>query len=141
MSSNSKSNDADGELDLKPSLGEHGVDGYTETAVGGFGESYAFQVAHGAESDEPGIPSATQGGPNGIDHDQRMLEHAVQKALAHAHIDAADLRIDAHGSVVRLRGSVRQLFEKAELEARARAVPGVSTVVSEIAVLRSDESA
>ncbi|HTA92418.1 MAG TPA: BON domain-containing protein, partial [Polyangiaceae bacterium] len=71
------------------------------------------------------------------------LEHAVQKALGRAHIDAADLRVTAEGSSIRLRGSVRHLFEKTELENRARAVPGVTSVVSELFVLRGgwDENA
>jgi hypothetical protein len=128
--------------DPLPSVHEHGVDGYTESAVGGFGEGYDSQVAHGGASDSPGAPSRSES----LAHDaptensHNALEQAVLKVLARAHIDAAVLRVHAVGSEVRLSGTVRHLFEQAELEARARTVPGVSSVVSELTVLRADRS-
>jgi hypothetical protein len=127
---------------LEPNVHEHGVDGYTDSAVGGFGEDYTFQVAHGGEDEAPGSVSDTEADTSSVEH-PGSLEHAVQKALARAHIDAADLRIAAAGSCIRLRGSVRHLFEKTELESRARSVPGVTSVVSELFVLRGgwDENA
>jgi osmotically-inducible protein OsmY len=121
----------------EPSAREHGVDGYTSGAVGGFGAGYAGQVAHGGVADSPGELSESEGGESfetGLE--QEELERAVRKTLARAHVDAADLRVEVHGSEVRLLGTVRQLFEKTELELRARAVPGVSSVVSELFVLR-----
>jgi osmotically-inducible protein OsmY len=122
---------------LEPSAREHGENGYTDNAVGNFGESYAHQVAHGAESESPGMPSDSE-----LDSspavNEAALEHEVQRTLARAHIDAADLRVEAKGSEIRLQGSVRHPFEKTELEARARAVPGVSNVVSQLTVRRAD---
>ncbi len=129
-------------LPNEPSVHEHGVSGYTGSAVGGFGEDYASQVAHGGEGLTPGSPSDSESDSRAIES-TGSLEHAVQKALGRAHIDAADLRVAADGSTVRLSGSVRHLFEKTELENRARAVPGVTAVVSELFVLRGgwDENA
>ena len=124
--------------DTLPSVGEHGVNGYTDSAVGGFGGSYAGQVAHGADSAAPGAPSDSELDSNQMPSSAEMLQHAVLKALARAHIDAADLRVETKGSEVRLRGTVRHLFEKSELESRARGVPGVTSVVSELTVLRGD---
>jgi hypothetical protein len=121
---------------LEPNVHEHGVDGYTENAVGGFGEDYSFQVAHGGESEEPGSPSDSELDANPEPTNPGALEQAVRKALGRAHIDAADLCVEATGASIRLSGSVRHLFEKAELETRARAVPGVSAVVSDLFVLR-----
>lgn len=120
---------------IEPSVHEHGVAGYTDSAVGGFGEGYASQVAHGGEGQSPGSLSDTESEGRAIGL-AGSLGHAVQKALGRAHIDAADLRVTADGSTVRLSGSVRHLFEKTELEKRARAVPGVTSVVSELFVLR-----
>jgi hypothetical protein len=117
-----------------PSLREHGVNGYTTGAVGGFGEGYDFQVAHGGPSDSPGAPSDSELSA----HEAAPLVKAVLKNLARAHIDAADLRVEAVGSEVRLHGTVHYGFEKAELEARARMVPGVTSVVSDLALLRGD---
>ena len=141
MDSNQKQSRAgtDG-VPVQPSAREHGVDGYTDGAVGGFGEGYEQQVAHGAESDEPAAASDSeldaQAGAPALG--PRALEQAVRKTLARAHIDAADLRVEAVGSEVRLSGTVRHPSEKAELESRARAVPGVASIVSDLAVLRAD---
>jgi len=121
---------------LEPSAREHGVDGYTNSAVGGFGEDYSSQVAHGGENEEPGSASDSELDANPEPTNPAALEQAVRKALGRAHIDAADLCVEATGSSIRLSGSVRQQFEKAELETRARAVPGVTVVVSELSVLR-----
>ncbi len=139
-SSNPKQSHAGAEgLPTVPSVHEHGVDGYTDGAVGGFGESYELQVAHGGAGDSPGTPSDSE-----LDSRESpavgssALAQAVQKALARAHIDAADLRVDAVGSEVRLRGTVRHLSDKVDLEARARGVPGVGSLVSELSVLRAD---
>jgi osmotically-inducible protein OsmY len=126
-----------GSSELEPSVREHGENGYTDNPVGNFGESYAHQVAHGGESESPGMPSDSELDASPAAN-EAALEHAVQRTLARAHIDAADLRVEAKGSEIRLQGSVRHAFEKTELEARARAVPGVSTVVSHLTVLRAD---
>ncbi|HEX3776658.1 MAG TPA: BON domain-containing protein [Polyangiaceae bacterium] len=123
---------------LEPSAREHGTDGYTEAAVGGFGEGYAFQVAHGGDSDEPATPSHSEHAASSAHEEDEVVERAVRKSLSRAHIDAANLTVHVRGSVLHLRGSVRHLFEKAELEARARAVPGVSALVSELDVLDSE---
>lgn len=125
---------------LVPSSREHGTDGYTADAVGGFGESYSAQVAHGGDSDEPGEPSHSERAENNSAEEDDALVHAVQKSIARAHIDSADLTVSVQDSVVRLRGSVRHLYEKAELEARARAVTGVDSVISEVTVLADGRS-
>jgi osmotically-inducible protein OsmY len=119
-----------------PSVREHGVDGYTDAAVGGFGENYGSQVAHGAESQALGSPSDSELDAN-PETGQASLEEAVRRTLARAHVDAADLRIEVLGTEVRLHGTVRHVSQKADLEARARAVPGVSSVVSELTALRA----
>ncbi len=110
---------------IEPTTGEHGVWGYTQGAVGGFGENYDAQVAHGDQNNEPEQLSA----------EDIALAHAVQKSLAQAHVDAADIRVEVHAGRVSLYGSVRKEFEKAGLEARARAVPGVVSVKSRLGVL------
>ena len=125
---------------LTPSVREHGTDGYTADAVGGFGENYAAQVAHGGDSDEPGELSRGERAENTPAEEDEALAHAVQKSIARAHIDSADLTVHVQGSVVHLRGSVRHLYEKAELEARARAVAGVDSLISEVTVLADGRS-
>lgn len=107
---------------------EHGVSGYTDAAVGGFGENYALQAARSRESEPDHGPAAD---PNDV-----ALSRSVQKALARAHIDAADLRLDVHAGNVTLYGTVRRSFEKTELETKARAVPGVRTLTSRLTISR-----
>lgn len=109
---------------IEPTTGEHGVWGYTKGAVGGFGSDYDAQTAHGDQDNEPQEQTA----------EDLALGHAVRKSLALAHVDAADLRAEVSGGRVTLYGSVRQEFEKAGLEARARAVPGVVSVKSRLGV-------
>jgi osmotically-inducible protein OsmY len=108
---------------IESTTGEHGVSGYTKGAVGGFGEDYDAQAAQGAEDDEP------SGSAEDI-----ALARTVRKSLAHAHLDAADLRAEVLGGTVTLYGSVRHESEKAVLEARARAVPGVVSVTSRLSI-------
>src|SRR6478735_8779893 len=48
------------EGDLVPSTREHGVWGTKSDAVGGFGESYSAQVAHGSE---PNLPNDAEEAP------------------------------------------------------------------------------
>ena len=109
--------------ELEPSVREHGVWGTKSDPVGSFGESYDAQVAHGAE---PGLPSAPE---------DLALAQAVRKALAHAHIDAADVRVTVQNAQVTLSGSVHSAAQRSELDARARSVPGVSQVACQLAVL------
>lgn len=110
---------------IEPSTAEHGVWGYTKGAVGGFGEDYDAQTAHGEQDNEPEELTA----------EDVALAHAVRKSLAQAHVDAADLRAEVKSGRVILYGSVHQDFEKAGLEARARSVPGVVSVKSRIGVV------
>lgn len=126
----------------EPSVHEHGVNGYTDAAVGGFGESYGFQVAHGGEGEAPDTTSNSERQEHETPADERLraLERAVAKALAQAHVDAADVRVEALGSAVRLRGTVRYLVDRADLEALARAVPGVSSVSNDLMVLVGDRT-
>ncbi|MEO8905848.1 MAG: BON domain-containing protein [Polyangiaceae bacterium] len=110
---------------LEPSSREHGVSGYTESAVGGFGEDYSHQVASGEFEAEHELSAD----PNDL-----ALSRALQKALASAHIDAAALRIDVHAGDVTLYGTVRRSFEKTELEAKAREVSGVRSLTSRLTI-------
>jgi hypothetical protein len=111
---------------LEPNSREHGVWGYrSDAAVGGFGEDYGAQVARGSE---PGVTDAAA-------TDDDALSLTLRKALAQAHIDAADLRLEVSGGRVTLHGSVRRELERSELVARARAVPGVAAVISRLEVL------
>ncbi len=110
---------------IEPNTGEHGVWGYTKGAVGGFGDNYDAQTAHGDQNDEP----------EALTEEDIALAHAVRKSLAHAHVDCADLRAEVRAGRVTLYGTVRQDFEKAGLEARARAVPGVVSVKSRLGVV------
>jgi hypothetical protein len=116
-------------LPLEPERREHGVSGYTSSAVGGFGEDYSHQVAQGRESE----PEFELLDPNDV-----SLRRAVQKALARAHVDAADLRIEVSGARVTLYGTVQRTVEKSELEALARAVPGVAALTSRVTALRAE---
>jgi len=115
---------------LRPSAREHGVWGTKSDAVGGFGESYEAQVARGSE---PLLDDAAEEAP-----EDAALGREVRKTLARAHIDAADLRVAVRGQQVILLGSVRNTLEKAQIEARARAIPGVAEVINRLSVL-SDE--
>jgi BON domain len=108
-----------------PAVGEHGVWSTNSDPVGGFGESYDAQVAHGSE---PELPVPALGGAPG----DAQLAHEVQKTLARAHVDAADLRVVVHCDQVSLYGTVREMLEKLQIEARARAVPGVLSVTSHL---------
>ena len=113
---------------LEPSSKEHGVWGTTSAAVGGFGESYDAQVAHGTEPNPP-----EEGGERPAE--DARLERELRKTLGRAHVDAADLRIAVRGNQVTLYGCVREPLEKAQIEARARGVPGVASVTSHLSVL------
>ena len=104
-------------------VGEHGVWGYDTGAVGGFGEGFDAQAARGSE---PDLRDATP--------EDAELARAVQKYLGRAHVDAADLRVDVTAGKVTLYGSVRDELEKSQLEARAAAVPGVSSVSNRLGV-------
>jgi BON domain len=117
---------------LEPARQEHGVSGYTSSAVGGFGEDYSHQVAQGRES----VPDSDLS----ADAEEVSLRRAVQKALAHAHIDAADLRVEVQGAGVTLYGTVQHAFQKSELESLARAVPGVSNLTSRLSALHKEPS-
>ena len=112
---------------LQPSTREHGVWGTKSEAVGGFGESYDAQAASGAE---PSRPDETEEAP-----EDAQLGREVRKTLARAHVDAADLRVAVAGDHVTLLGSVRNQLEKAQIEARARAIPGVRQVSNQLQVL------
>ncbi|HYQ01995.1 MAG TPA: BON domain-containing protein [Polyangiaceae bacterium] len=121
------------DADLVPSTREHGVWGTKSDAVGGFGESYAAQVAHGSEPNLPdGAEEAAEDAP---------LGREVRKTLGRAHVDAADLRVAVHGGHVTLLGSVRNSLERAQIEARARAVPGVADVTNHLSVLSDGDDA
>jgi hypothetical protein len=115
-----------------PSTREHGVWGTKSDAVGGFGEDYDAQVAHGSE---PGLRDDAEEAP-----EDAPLGREVRKTLARAHIDAADLRVLVRGNHVTLLGSVRKPLERAQIEARARAIPGVADVTNRLSVLSDDES-
>jgi len=117
---------------LEPSTREHGVWGTKSEAVGGFGENYDAQVAHGSE---PELPEDAEEAP-----EDAPLGREVRKTLARAHIDAADLRVAVRGNHVTLLGSVREPLEKAQIEARARAIPGVAEVTNHLTVLREGSS-
>jgi len=112
---------------IEPSTREHGVWGTKSEAVGGFGESYDAQVAHGTE---PNLRDDAEEAP-----EDAQLGREVRKTLARAHIDAADLRVAVRGDHVTLLGSVRESLEKAQIEARARAIPGVAQVTNRLRVL------
>jgi osmotically-inducible protein OsmY len=115
---------------LEPARREHGVSGYTSSAVGGFGEDYSHQVAQGRDS-EPDNDL-------GSDENDVPLRRAVQKALAHAHTDAADLRVEVSAARVTLFGTVQRTSEKSRLETLARAVPGVVALTSRLTALRGE---
>jgi BON domain len=124
MASDAKPNDGRDGMPIVPNTHEHGVFGYDQNAVGGFGEDYSHQVAQGSE------PEAAMDLPS--DEKDQALIKAVQKALGHAHVDASELRVEVDAARVMLFGAVNHGFEKSDLEARARAVPGVVSVTSRI---------
>jgi len=111
---------------LEPSTGEHGVWGTKNEAVGGFGESYDAQTARGSE---PNLRDDLEEAP-----EDAPLGREVRKTLGRAHVDAADLRVAVRGDHVTLLGSVREPLEKAQIEARARAIPGVAHVTNRLSV-------
>lgn len=117
---------------LQPSTREHGVWGTKSDAVGGFGESYDAQTARGAE---PNLAEDAEEAP-----EDAQLGREVRKTLARAHVDAADLRVAVRGDHVTLLGSVRAELEKAQIEARARAIPGVAHVTNRLNVVNDAEA-
>jgi len=131
MTTESKTQAVD--LSLEPSTREHGVWGTTSTAVGGFGESYEAQVASGAE------PGRADGAEAEEAPEDAPLGREVRKTLARAHVDAADLRVAVRGDQITLLGSVREPLEKAQIEARARAIPGVANVINQLRVSSESE--
>jgi len=129
MSNDAKTRSSD--ASPMPSTREHGVWGTKSDAVGGFGEGYSAQVAHGSEPNlADGEIEAAEDVP---------LGREVRKTLGRAHVDAADLRVAVRAGHVTLLGSVRNKLEKAQIEARARAVPGVSEVTNRLNVLSDVE--
>jgi hypothetical protein len=124
MASDAKTAGARDTLPLIPSTHEHGVFGYDQNAVGGFGADYSHQVAAGSE------PEAAHDLP--ASEADQALTKAVQKALGRAHVDASELRVEVDAAKVILFGVVKDAREKSDLEARARAVPGVESVTSRI---------
>jgi hypothetical protein len=114
---------------IQPSAGEHGVWGYTSDAVGGFGEGYDAQVAHGDENEEP-----TQA-------DDEALRTKVQKSLGQAHVDSADLKVEVRAGHVTLIGTVRNDVERLQLEGGARGVPGVVSVQSRLILQKTKSGA
>lgn len=118
---------------LEPSTKEHGVWGTKSDAVGGFGENYRAQVAPGNEpaltENEAAIADDAEEAP-----EDAPLGREVRKTLARAHIDAADLRVAVRAGHVTLLGTVREPLEKAQIEARARAIPGVAGVTNRLTV-------
>lgn len=118
---------------LVPNTREHGVWGTKSDAVGGFGESYAAQVARGSE---PNLAEYTEEAP-----EDAPLGREVRKTLARAHVDAADLRVGVRAGHVTLLGCVRNPLEKAQIEARARAVPGVLDVTNQLSVSNDEGTA
>jgi len=129
MSNDAKTPSSD--ASLTPSTREHGVWGTKSDAVGGFGEDYSAQVAHGSE------PNLVEGEVEAAE--DVPLGREVRKTLGRAHVDAADLRVAVRAGHVTLLGSVRNELEKAQIEARARAVPGVSAVTNRLNVLSDGE--
>lgn len=119
------------EANLEPSTREHGVWGTKSDAVGGFGEGYSAQVAHGSD---PNLGHAQVESA-----EDAPLGREVRKTLGRAHVDAADLRVAVRAGHVTLLGSVRNGLEKAQIEARARAVPGVTEVTNRLNVLSDGE--
>jgi len=120
---------------LEPSTREHGVWGTKSDAVGGFGESYEAQIARGSEPNLHDDANDAEEAP-----EDAPLGREVRKTLARAHIDAADLRVAVRGNHVTLLGSVREALEKAQIEARARAIPGVADVTNRLTVLSDGDS-
>jgi len=129
MTSEAKQRASDAEL--TPSTHEHGVWGTKSDAVGGFGEGYAAQVARGSE---PNLAEYAEEAP-----EDSALGREVRKTLGRAHVDAADLRVAVRAGHVTLLGSVRNSLEKAQIEARARAIPGVSQVTNRLDVLNEGQ--
>jgi len=131
-----KSGDAAGPFEpstqLESSTKEHGVWGTKSAPVGGFGESYQAQVAAGNEPGlpEPGLPEDAEEAP-----EDAPLGREVRKTLSRAHIDAADLRVAVRAGHVTLLGTVREPLEKAQIEARARGIPGVASVTNRLSVV------
>jgi osmotically-inducible protein OsmY len=123
------SKDPKADSELEPSVAEHGVWGTDSEAVGGFGESYSGQVAHGGPSEPAMTP------------EDSALTDALRKSLGHAHVDAADLRVVVEQGHATLYGSVRHSYEQSELETRARSVPGIREVTSHLTVLNEDPKA
>ncbi len=130
MSGEQKTHSA--ETPIEPSTREHGVWSTDTGAVGGFGESYEAQVAHGAE---PELSDEAEEAP-----EDAPLGREVRKTLARAHVDAADLRVAVRGDHVTLLGSVRKSLEKAQIEARARAIPGVAQVTNRLTVMSEGDA-
>jgi len=103
----------------RPSVAEHGLDGYTSEAVGGFGAGYDQQVAHGDAPSSPGV------------------EEVLRHTLAKAHVDAAELVVHCVAGRATLTGTVRSVAEKERLGALASAVDGVIHVHNELQVRAS----
>ena len=129
MTSDAKTRASD--ASLMPNTREHGVWGTKSDAVGGFGEGYSAQVAHGSE---PNLAEAAEEAP-----EDAPLGREVRKTLGRAHVDAADLRVAVRAGHVTLLGSVRNELEKAQIEARARAIPGVADVTNRLNVVSDDD--
>jgi hypothetical protein len=125
MTNAAKTRASDGALES--STHEHGVWGTkSDAAVGGFGEGYAAQVAHGSD---PNLADYAEEAP-----EDAPLGREVRKTLGRAHVDAADLRVAVRAGHVTLLGSVRNELESAQIEARARAIPGVADVTNRLRV-------
>ena len=117
------------------------VDSATENireAAGTAGQTTEKETGVSEPSSQPGTEKPSQPGAEPAGDDQKLAEQ-VRTSLNGAATDpdasaSRNIEVSAADGVVTLKGTVKSDIEKQQLEARAKAVPGVNKVENQLEV-------
>lgn len=102
---------------------EHGVWGYRDMAVGGFGESPAHQVAHRADPDA--VASRRDSRRAAENRSDEQIKVDILLRARGEGIDTAALHVAVSSGAVELTGSVLRTEDRRQIRTLVEQVPGV----------------